>query len=123
MLKNKWLWCAFSAVILIIALIFAFRSCTAKGEDASDLNGIVSADTVCGGIVGNAFNSSFSQCYNVGAVNGSEFGGGFAAVDYTSAYKNCGYSDTSAEYALKTIDGAFVTETNGISVLNSDQIG
>ena len=45
MFKNKWLWCAFSAVILIIALIFAFRSCTDKGGDASDLNSDVSVGT------------------------------------------------------------------------------
>ncbi len=80
--------------------------------------GSISSDTACGGIVGNAFNSSFTDCYNVGAVKG----GGIAAVDYDSTFSSCGYSDTSAEYALKTSDGTKLTATNGIFIFTSDDI-
>ena len=67
---------------------------------------------------GNAFNSSFTDCYNVGAIKG----GGIAAVDYDSIFASCGYSDTSAEYALKTSDGTELTATNGIFIFTSDDI-
>ncbi|MBO7245378.1 MAG: hypothetical protein J6V56_01280, partial [Clostridia bacterium] len=65
----------------------------------------------------------FEECYNVGTVDGEKFSGGFAAVDYTSTYKSCGYLETVSEYAYSSADGAFVKNVKGIMIFSNNDIG